>query len=613
MSKRKASGSALDQHPAFKKVATGDLNLVSVYNNSKEVDQMADSERTKEPDTKNGLANFIIGAAGESAQEIAEVHTSFGDLKAGFCGPDIFLSEASHAGRNSLGTCVLLQDPSTWGRMDKSKRRFLITAGHCVALCVFGRVQKLDICIRMPRRDLWTGNIATYKPGKEGTEYLYESIVIRKEQIFLHPKFNGYWDTGFDLALIAIPETEPSIDAPHFTEFKINSFPKSISVNGYPCIKGKFRMFTHIPYFSARSRSDNNDNEKFHPRFGWTLGIRESVSMVDYPLGTLPGMSGGAVVINGSVQGIHNAANKSEENHSWGTVFTPAIKSWIEEIFPKWSSAMTISRTPKIISSGGDFTRGTVGVDIVIIEAKYKHTIQVGSGVILQNPGTWGSEDTSGRYFVVTALYNVALSFGKPTIRVRIPQFAWADLPNERKEAEYWDHEEVHNWGLYTNFIINSDQYDTNVFLPKKAGDPQCALIVIPSTLCKSISSTKNSFPFSTYRFNSYPDNVFLSGYPFIKNNRNGTTWHIPHYYMPHYSSLLRENGNWQIHHNGRFVHYPLNSSTLGMGGGALVIDNCVVGIHHSRHEDRGQGILFTPEIKAWMQKHYQDRLNALD
>merc|ERR1740123_1850039 len=70
--------------------------------------------------------NVAFEAAGFNAQEnvVLENMEADGELQKGFLGPDILVTEGKTNGRCSLGTCFLLQNPSTWGEEDKSMRRF---------------------------------------------------------------------------------------------------------------------------------------------------------------------------------------------------------------------------------------------------------------------------------------------------------------------------------------------------------------------------------------------------------------------------------------------------------------------------------------------------------
>ena len=62
----------------------------------------------------------IRGESDNPQQESTFVETD-GELKKGFFGADILVTEAKTSGKCSLGTCVLLQDPSTWGEENKCK------------------------------------------------------------------------------------------------------------------------------------------------------------------------------------------------------------------------------------------------------------------------------------------------------------------------------------------------------------------------------------------------------------------------------------------------------------------------------------------------------------
>ena len=54
-------------------------------------------------------------------------------------------------------------------------------------------------------------------------------------------------------------------------------------------------VFSHLPYISTRIRSSNDK--------GWVFTENKKRGMIEYPLATQPGISGGAVVVNGFVVG----------------------------------------------------------------------------------------------------------------------------------------------------------------------------------------------------------------------------------------------------------------------------------------------------------------------
>merc|ERR1719483_1063518 len=242
--------------------------------------------------------------------------------------------------KNYLGTCVLLQNPATWGKKDTctAARRFVITAGHCVAnLDAFGNIKIMqDFRLRLPKHP-WKGfpqDKINYKHGQKQTNHLYKSIVISKKQIFVHEKYDGRWQSGYDVALIAIPETAADLQSFNFNVYEWgDSYPDSASVNGFPMMtNSKGNVFSHLPYVSSRIRSDNDDD--------WHFTERKRKGIIEYPLQTKPGISGGAVVVNDCVVAIHNAKNTKQEGHGWGTAFTLELKEWIESKYPEWTSAM---------------------------------------------------------------------------------------------------------------------------------------------------------------------------------------------------------------------------------------------------------------------------------
>lgn len=310
---------------------------------------MAESEPVSDFDW---FENVTLVPAGSSEQENASLEenaSSLGNLRLGFHGADILVTEGVTTQKNHLGTCVLLQNPSTWGKKDTSPRRFVITAAHCVAKPdAFGNVRTMPkFRLRLPLHP-WSdfpGDKKKYQPGPGNTNHLYKSIVISKKQIFVHEKYDGKWQSGHDVALIAIPETVANLQSFAFKAYDWgNSYPKSASVNGYPMMIGsKGKVHSHLPYVSSRVRSDNDED--------WTLTERRDDGLIGYPLQTKPGISGGAVVVKDFIVGIHNAKNEKKAAHGWGTAFTLELKEWIESKYPEWTSVIGNSSKTSILNT----------------------------------------------------------------------------------------------------------------------------------------------------------------------------------------------------------------------------------------------------------------------
>merc|ERR1719354_359074 len=143
--------------------------------------------------------------------------------------------------------------------------------------------------------------------------------------------------------MIAIPEIAPSSSASalFFDIYDRATFPKSICVNGFPIARDNLgKWHSHIPYYSKLIRSEDDEEE-------WSLDFRKAEKkskawLVDYPLKTKPGISGGVVIVNdGSdemVIGIHVA--KKSDNAGHGTIFTNGLKSWMEKIYLKWDDSL---------------------------------------------------------------------------------------------------------------------------------------------------------------------------------------------------------------------------------------------------------------------------------
>ena len=55
------------------------------------------------------------------------------------------------------------------------------------------------------------------------------------------------------------------------------------------------KLYSHMPYISARVRSNNDED--------WNFTERKKTGMIEYPLETKPGISGGAVVVNDFIVG----------------------------------------------------------------------------------------------------------------------------------------------------------------------------------------------------------------------------------------------------------------------------------------------------------------------
>jgi len=283
-------------------------------------------------------------AAGRTAQENGETENEklHGNLQRGFSGADIFVTEGKVSGTCNFGSCVLLQNPSTWGKEDTTMRRFIVTAAHCVSSFHFGKVKKVSqLRLRIPLLP-WQDfpeDTQKYQAGIAETMHLYDSILVEKSQIFIHEKFDGNWNCGYDVALVAIPEMTPSAVASglFFDIYDMDSFPDSISVNGYPIARdNKGKWNTHIPYCSKLGREDDEEEE-------WMLAIRKPTKkskarMVDYPLATHPGISGGALIVDEIVIGIHNAKKSKTAGH--GTIFTKELKSWMENIHSNWDTSL---------------------------------------------------------------------------------------------------------------------------------------------------------------------------------------------------------------------------------------------------------------------------------
>jgi len=212
-------------------------------------------------------------------------------------------------------------------------RRFVITAAHCVSRFDFGRIKIFpELRLRIPRLP-WKGFLEGHKKYRAGAmdiEELFDSIVVQKEHVFIHNKYDGHWMSGYDIAMVAIPEISPRESTSlHFATCERNSFPSSICINGFPAMKSaKNRSYTHMPYYSALNRAENDVE--------WQLSFRKRI--IDYPLPTQPGISGGALIIDDVIMGIHTAKKEARAGH--GTMFTKELQSWITKTYSKWDPAL---------------------------------------------------------------------------------------------------------------------------------------------------------------------------------------------------------------------------------------------------------------------------------
>jgi len=191
--------------------------------------------------TDEWFRNATFAAAGIKKDNVKEKE---GKLERGFAGPDIFVTEGKLKNNHGVyetsectfGTCVLLQNPSTWGEQDKSMRRFVITAADCVSKPRPGRKKGVDrvdeLRLRVPIRpwEDFPDDVKYYRAGAEETVHLYDEINSQRGNIFINEKFG--------IALIAIPEMAPSVDATtHYFDIAGNSPSESMSwiqVNGFP-------------------------------------------------------------------------------------------------------------------------------------------------------------------------------------------------------------------------------------------------------------------------------------------------------------------------------------------------------------------------------------------
>lgn len=259
----------------------------------------------------------------EDNKSLIEESTTF--VGRGFYDTDIILTEAKTSNQIMLGSGVLLQNPSTWGRIDESPRRFVVTAGHCVCRVQYGELEMYkQIRLRIPTKP-WKGfpeDREKYSFGHTNMKDFYSNIMAKTEFIFVHPQYKGSWESH-DIALIAIPPMIPTYGARIFRMHDDVSSLKSSAIVGFPVGTATEEVKSHIPYVSSRQRAVG---ESSHIEF------KLNSTMVRYHSKTFQGMSGGAIVIDGNIIGIHTSGD-SAENYGDGLVFTDVIVKWMLEKF----------------------------------------------------------------------------------------------------------------------------------------------------------------------------------------------------------------------------------------------------------------------------------------
>lgn len=180
------------------------------------------------------LEKFLKGAQNAKAKLESDQTITAGR---GFYDTDIVLTEAKDDNNSAItGSGVLLQDPSTWGEVNESAYRFVVTAGHCVCIVQYNEVEKYNpIRLRIPIKP-WKDfpqDVEKYRHGANEMKFFYSNIMCGPSQVFVHPDYKGHWDFQ-DIALIAIPSVTPSPTVRSFRLFNAHAGLTASSIVGFP-------------------------------------------------------------------------------------------------------------------------------------------------------------------------------------------------------------------------------------------------------------------------------------------------------------------------------------------------------------------------------------------
>jgi len=264
------------------------------------------------------------------------------ESRRGFHGTDVVVIEAKkNQGSCTFGTGILMQDPRTWGKVDARPRRFVLTAAHCVCSCdLAGQHVVPEIRIRVPVKP-WKDfpeNKTKYPSHMLKKKNAFFNILISNpNQVFIHPNYEGVWTKGTDIALIAIPEFTPNSSKIFYMwpvttgwyEYLSYFFQKenqatSCAIVGFPY----FGKWSHYPFISSTTKKEDQITEFYK--------INGAV-MVRYYSKTRKGMSGGPILLDNKIVGLHNAGDTAQ-NYSNGLMFTASLKNWIQQTFLKWEN-----------------------------------------------------------------------------------------------------------------------------------------------------------------------------------------------------------------------------------------------------------------------------------
>jgi len=250
----------------------------------------------------------------------------------GFHDTNVVLTEAKAQQKHLfLGSGVLLQNPSTWSSVDESPRRFVVTAAHCVCSAQYNKITMYDpIRLRIPIKP-WKNfpeDDQKYRHGAGEMKLFYSNIMINPKWIFIHPKYKGEWSSN-DIALIAIPSVKPSLGSRIFSLRNPEIHPSSSEVIGFPMKESSGKLFSHMPYVSSRITSRQGELK---------IELELEGTMVRYHCRTFNGMSGGAVVFDDRIIGLHTAGDSLDLECGNGLVFTKSLVQWMEDVCLKWEA-----------------------------------------------------------------------------------------------------------------------------------------------------------------------------------------------------------------------------------------------------------------------------------
>jgi len=236
---------------------------------------------------------------------------------------------------------------------------------------------------------------------------------------------------------------------------------------------------------------------------------------------------------------------------------------------------------------------GFGNTDVVLIEAIQGTKAKFGSGILLQNPKTWGEVDEEPRQFILTDAHCVCKYDGKiemcSEIRIRVPKLPWVDFPNSKK----YPLTNMKAMGKFFSTITVDPISDVSIHRGYKGGwwnGSDVALIKVPE-----ITPTHAEKYFKVWEPSEQPTSCAIIGFPFIPGKNGKTYSHQP------LVSLTKGDNICQIRNEGKSIRY-FGWTKAGMSGGAVQLDDTIVGLH-SAGDSGGYayGTLLTHDLKAWI------------